>query len=150
MHYGLLAGAALVALLFLMEAIAQAADARPWRDKIIGVASSVAGALAFGAMTAPMYATARSLGQRLVAIGPEGLRLKLPGNLWTQGLERRFEWQEISNISCELDGRKPVCKFQADEHIFTLTRSNSPSPEIVARLLAEGKRGTSTPSKGAA
>jgi hypothetical protein len=152
--YYVLAGASgLITVFSMMVAAGEAVAARPWIDKIYGVASWFLGALAFGAMSVQVYAMGRALSQSFVAVGPDGLRLKLPksgGDRWAPGVERRFKWEEVGDITYQGDLRRRVCTFHAGDFFYTLTQNNSPSPGTVARLLAEKMGVALTPPQGSA
>lgn len=146
-HYALVGASGIIAVLFLVNALSTAVETGAWAHKLWPVVSWMAGALSFSMMAIQVYKTARAHARTYVAIGPVGVRMQLPGSqlpglggdLLEIGKERRFQWSEIAEITCEHKLRKSICRFTAGEYIYTLTQNNCPSPATIARLMAEKK-----------
>lgn len=102
-----------------------------------------------------LFRTAQRCSQVFVAIGPDGVRLRLMQAKFDfskpltttpnyQVLfipvpkllpEERFSWDEIGGIKKEEDG---TCIFHARDRLYKLKDGNCPPPFVVAQLLAEG------------
>jgi hypothetical protein len=133
-YYGLMAAAGVICVLSLLAGLGAAVTNGSWKDKGWTVFSWIFGALAFALMAAQLYTMGRAYARTYVAIGPDGIRLKL-----ARSGEWQFKWDEISDIEYEGNLKKRVCKFQAGEYLYTLDQNNCPSPGIVAKLLVERK-----------
>jgi len=131
-----------MSLLLFAVAFGMSTDQRSWKDKMWSVGSWAIGGLSFGLATIRLYTMGRACADTWIAIGPDGVRLRLPksdGELLVAGKEKHLKWNEIRNLSFERNMGKRVCRFTAGEYIYTLNQNNCPSPEIVARLFAERK-----------
>jgi hypothetical protein len=141
--YYVLAGASvIIAVLSVLVAVGVGVGDGGWRSKAGALVSWGLGAPSFAFMGIQMYTMGRAYASTWVAIGSDGVRLKLPrgdGDLLAIGAERRFRWDEIAGITIEKTKRMKVCRFSAGEYSYTLTRNNCPSFELVANLLVERK-----------
>jgi hypothetical protein len=141
-YYLLVFGCAVIAALSLLVALGEAVGAGSWKDKCLGVLGWLVGAASFALMAIQVYTMGRAYRQTWVAIGPAGVRMRLPradGDLLAIGKEQHVSWDEISDITYQGDWRRRVCQFRGGDYLYTLTPNNCPSPQKVAKLLAERK-----------
>lgn len=136
-YYVLVGGSWIICACSLMVALGTALESGSWIAKTFAVVSWVGGALMFGLMAIQLYSTARQYRHTYVAIGPEGLRIKLPHSNVHE--ERRYQWTEIAGLTYEHNLRKRICRFTGGDFRYTLTQNNCPSPGKVAQLIAERK-----------
>jgi hypothetical protein len=116
----------------------EAAGRSGWGHRIIVFAVSAWYAVPAAFIALKAYKAGWAFSQGFVAIGPDGVRLHL---LRKEGFnlvplpEQRFKWDEIDDITCYGGS----CRFRAGSHVHTLSDDNSPSPPMVAQLMAERK-----------
>jgi hypothetical protein len=118
----------------------EAADYSRWGHRILAFAlSKYVWAGVGGAWAAlRVYKNGLALSQAFVAVGPDGVRLRLLKDIksikYVLRPEQRFEWGDIGKITCD----RGSCLFWAGSSLYTL-HENSPSPPTVAQLMAEWK-----------
>lgn len=135
-YYVLVFACSLMALLCLFGALGVAVEGGTWQSKLWSAVSWVFGALMLASLANQTYTLGRTYAQTFVAIGPDGVRLNLPKAI---GAERHLKWEEIGEITFEKNMRRRVVNFVACKYRYTLTQNSCPSPETVAKMLAERK-----------
>ncbi len=137
-----------LALANLAIGLDEAAGYSRWGNRILAFGRYAIYMVPAAILSIQVFKVGRVLSQAFVAIGPQGVTLRLLTRkvyTFVPRPEQRLTWEEIRDLTC--DGR--VCRFRAGSQVYKLDDDNSPSPPEVAQLMAE-RMGVQLPAQALA